>query len=1336
MPINNVFKLLKRSAFILLSLLLVSISFPIFLFLTTDYADEKIQHYINTNFDRAIQLNYASSGGNLITRLSLNEVDIQISNHLKLTSSQIQIQYNILYLMIGKMKVHQVNIKNLTVAIKENNLQSKQKKSEFYLDSLHQRLLDMNLIETILDRSPIIDAQKITVTIDSFQLEQQDFILTDMLININRCEINKEEMSLNVAHISGFWPDKNLKLNQLAFHLAAQPKNISLSQFVLKTDSSSIRLSSLLTLRKEGILNLDIYEYGVHLAEFQRFNLPPMYQKLKANGELSFSGNHRRFNIQKAASVQMDGYKVDEFLLNASKNNDHWRVSQLHLKSNFGDLDLEGELFGAKSSNGSLTMNRFSVPRFILPNIDMQTTAKMKWGLEDFAFENAEGFLSFQLDRLRWRQEEITESQIDLQAQKGNIRFVEPSFIQFGQSKMNLEGTFNAKTMDVNLNAFEGQIAEIAQLTGITDSVKGALDGNIRIVGDLKDPSVSANLQLKKVDVKGFNLNKVDFTLFITRIFTSRQGEANLKIDSCSVSGIPLEDINIGVKIDSNQYAFPVLQLKSNENKIDAALNFALEENDYFIELPHLNLYYRDYFLKSDGAIIFSVEPEGIVLEQFRFLGPDDSMIDINGFYEYMNNDVQLYVDILKIKLDPFRQFIPDSIRVSGQLTGACELINPLTDPDIEIDLKAEDVEYDQTKLGNVSAMFQLADHIFYIQKVKVEDDSSFISFAGDIELGANPQEKDKISIKDSGQLNATLQWQNISLSKYFGLTKAPQKVRGKTDGQVRLSETVKNPKIDVELKCDYLNFDKFYADSLSLLAKYQNGFIYLDTAAAELNNTSFFLNGWYEYYVDLQNPDLNFKDNEFSLSFSSSDSTIDFIGLFSDQLESINGMYDLELMISGTPENFSIANGYFSLRNGNILLSRVLEPIEDVQFEASVRNSVLEIEKFSARSNQPPSYLQSLLGKAVAWINFGNDGKIEASGNVDFSIPTKPALNLNLELDNLYLDYYVANTKLLVSSNHLKIFGRDTIHIEGVLDVPGKRFEVDIDKIRQNNLLSTTTIDQSDRALDIYLQIELPGGFEIVSASGDFQNSFRFQIMGDIRAIQPAGTPNIQILGALEVISGTYSFLNQKFEVKSGTIDLTEVDGINPSLDIIAEKSIGDRIFQLSINGRLDRLEPRLKVLEGAKEIMMSETDKISLLTLGVDVGTLSGSADSTLQSAGKDVALNYIYSAVEQNVENLTGLDRVRISNENDGNNEDNDYGLGSTAISFGKYLTSNLYIEYKTRFQENVPAPKLSWDNGNRLKLQYRLNKYWSLNSFYEKTMQGNDKIKIGLNWEYTF
>ncbi|MCP4295975.1 MAG: hypothetical protein GY786_10240 [Proteobacteria bacterium] len=164
------------------------------------------------------------------------------------------------------------------------------------------------------------------------------------------------------------------------------------------------------------------------------------------------------------------------------------------------------------------------------------------------------------------------------------------------------------------------------------------------------------------------------------------------------------------------------------------------------------------------------------------------------------------------------------------------------------------------------------------------------------------------------------------------------------------------------------------------------------------------------------------------------------------------------------------------------------------------------------------------------------------------------------------------------------------------------------------------------------------------------------------------------------------------------------------------------------------------MKDEQTGEELNLSQQDKIALLTLGADISMVRSNTDSTLRGVGEDVASNVMLTAAERGVEELTGLDKVEISSSEkllDLQKLKLNNGLKQASISFGKYLTSDLYIEYRTQFGSGVPTPKLSWDAGNRITLQYRLSKLWSLESHYEKTVdKGNDKIQLGLSWEYSF
>jgi autotransporter translocation and assembly factor TamB len=342
--------------------------------------------------------------------------------------------------------------------------------------------------------------------------------------------------------------------------------------------------------------------------------------------------------------------------------------------------------------------------------------------------------------------------------------------------------------------------------------------------------------------------------------------------------------------------------------------------------------------------------------------------------------------------------------------------------------------------------------------------------------------------------------------------------------------------------------------------------------------------------------------------------------------------------------------------------------------------------------------------------------------------------------MDEFYIDYFIENTKLLLTTESLEIIGQDTISITGGIYIPKAEYEVDLTMMEKNVYLYGTTVEPvKPPYIDLNLDIQVPGGFNIASSPMDLTNNFKIGIIGDLRVIMEPGTDFTQITGHLDVASGYYSSWNQNFEVQSGSIDFINPLVMNPDINIIAAKMLRNKAFEIIISGNLESLTQQLRVTENGTELDLSSADKIAMLTLGTDVQELAANTDSTIINVGSEVATTSLLTAVERSAEQYTGLDKVQISSsENilDLNKMRLNNGLKDASISFGKYLTTDLYVEYKTQFTENVPAPRLSWDAGNRLGLQYRINKHWSLDSYYEKTLKGNNKVQLGLNWEYSF
>jgi autotransporter translocation and assembly factor TamB len=227
-----------------------------------------------------------------------------------------------------------------------------------------------------------------------------------------------------------------------------------------------------------------------------------------------------------------------------------------------------------------------------------------------------------------------------------------------------------------------------------------------------------------------------------------------------------------------------------------------------------------------------------------------------------------------------------------------------------------------------------------------------------------------------------------------------------------------------------------------------------------------------------------------------------------------------------------------------------------------------------------------------------------------------------------------------------------------------------------------------------------------------------------------------MELTGSLDILPGKYTTYGQSFNIRNGTISFSTPNEINPEIYLFAEKMSRDYRIELTVSGKMEELRQSIRVLDPNGNYLdnLSEREKLSILSFGTT--DISG---GSLVGAGVDVLSTSVQTAVERGAESLTGLDKVDFNSNDDAIDHRafslND-GLGDVSISLGKYLTHNLYIEYSSRFGGgSIPVPKLSWEAGNNIGLQYKLGRNWSIDSKVSQDETGNI-YRISLGWKKSF
>ena len=623
-------------------------------------------------------------------------------------------------------------------------------------------------------------------------------------------------------------------------------------------------------------------------------------------------------------------------------------------------------------------------------------------------------------------------------------------------------------------------------------------------------------------------------------------------------------------------FNFPVISFRSNDNYIDARLRYFIQKDTNGVIIDHFKGRYKNYWLENVENIEIYITQNNISLDSFHLIGPRNSTIRASGSYDLKNDESAIYLSLNEISLKPFENFWKKKFELAGIVNGSVDVINPQKNIELNTNIKVDSLRFNKIPIGDINSSFVYFNRNFYLNELRLNYNESELSVTGDLAFTFDSTKQ--FDVFRESKSNVKIDWKNINIGQYAPLWQKNNSIKGKTSGYFEIHGTIANPMIRHHITLSAFKYNKFDVSSAELFAQYNRGYIIIDSLEFNLNGSDFDIKGWQAYHLDFMQPDSSFENREFNLFVQSSGDSLSFLNELNDQLYAIYGDYELELNIGGTLKKPGIESGYLQLNKGEILLSRVYDPIDDVNIRFDIEDSLLTVNRFEGTSTAPNDLLEkgwAWLLNILPWVNDNEEkGTINAAGTVDLSNVLKPRYDLNIVLNNFYIDYFLNNTRLVLNSNPLTISGRDTVFLAGKIEISDGEYIVDVDQMKKNIFLSTPQSAVSYPLIDEDFEISIPNDFVVSSASMDLTNNFKISINGDLHIIKPAGDENEQISGLIVTTSGKYAAWNQMFEINSGEILFDTPNAINPQISITATKVVKDQTFDLTISGRLDELE------------------------------------------------------------------------------------------------------------------------------------------------------------------
>jgi len=1329
------FKSLAKISLIILLLIILSV---VILIWQSTYITNKAKDMLNSELEGIAKIEYSELTGNLFETINISDLVVTLEDNSRIKANSIKLEYNIASVIFQPYLVREFLIDSISVKFIEKNKPEINKKSDpFTINDIPTILDSLINIDSILAVFPelIVNICKI----NNADLELSKDLQFDNLKLDLKYAFNSEQLDILVERLQGYWINRDLNIKKFQTGIEANENRITLNRLQIETNHSHIYAKSEFTFDEQNWIIFDLEDSYLDYIDVSKFGKINEVKEGYLNTSFQIVGSPYNLSSQISVNGETDKYKIDSLIVDLDFKDNILSVltGKILINNTFLTFNGRGSVDFVYSK---INFNKFNVANLVPDAITTSLSGYISFNVDKLDLKHMTGDGEIYLVNSVIDSVQIDSLRFALLADDNNFDIIDPSVLKFGENSLfTVKGNLDRDFM-INAELFTEK-NELNQLFPALnfDTLNGSFDANLSMRGFIEDPDLRGYLFLPFIAKDSIRLDTIILDLKLNKIFSGRQGNAYFSILNGDIQGFELTEVLVNISFDSNRVLFDTLRFANNENYISLAGVLEQVQDTFNLGFDLFRINYQNYWIENSDSVLVNFFPDEFIVDQAQFSAPGEGVLEIRGFWDNEIEDLQVGLYVENIKLNPFQQFFKSEQNISGVLNGEVVLIDLMHNPNVESEVKGELISFSDAALGNVSVDIEYDNGSIYFREFVLENEETKFNANGDISLKFIEENgKQTIDFIEGTETNLKVEWDNFDLNKYQQIVKLKNPVKGASSGKIEIAGTVKKPEVSIAMNADSITYDKYVLTDFLAKSHYEEGYIVLDSLQSEINQTFFSVNGSQKIELDLANLDFNLNNQPLDLNIFSKDDRIEFIGNFMDQIERITGEYETNLHINGTPEKPILNDGYFNIDGGNLVLSRVKNQISDLSVDATIKDSELIIEDLSAFSIKEKDFIEKSWTYIIDFFRLFKgetkpEGQLKGSGNINLTDIQHPEIDLELEMYEFFVDYFVENTQLVITTDNMHITGKDTLNITADLSIENGKYGVDLDKLRKNIYLSSTEIN-SERVISWNLDISIPDNFIISSSALDLVNNFELEISGDLRAIQEPNSPNMELTGHVEILSGRYMAFGQNFEIQQGTIDFSNPKKINPDIEIFAEKETGEYTVELAVNGNLERLMQDLQIRD-ANGVYLTN------LTLYDKLGYISGSSgDAGLVNTGEDVINTSVETVLERGAQDLTGLDKVKISDSKgvvDLQSMKLNNGLQDASISIGKYLTNNLYLEYRSQFGAGaIPAPKLSWEPGNQISLAYKINKFWSVESAYAQTLKGNTLINISLAWKTTF
>jgi len=805
-------------------------------------------------------------------------------------------------------------------------------------------------------------------------------------------------------------------------------------------------------------------------------------------------------------------------------------------------------------------------------------------GTADLRFGDRKNFLRALDMHVRLNQGTI----VQVPFQSGNVSaVVRDGTFRFDSLYVNLDGaraTALGKTgesfLDLEIN-YAGNLVPLRALTRQPD-LSGQADLHARLNGPPRSP-----ILLGQGEVRQFSVSTVRAPLLVIENANGPVNEnQNLRIravmpQGLSVATLPFDRgvIILAAAMDSAHVDSVYM---ANTDTVVTAWGSVRWKPDIRVSVNEANAIVSGHRFHARSP--FTVHRRGDVLSTpGMVIDTPRGFADVEGEWNVAQHDGRLHAELNNI--DPSVFFAKAPPILIGKLNGVLDLAGTGDRLSGRADLALREVEFKRAHFDSARVNAELDGQDLRVDQFLLRRGSGEVEIHGSVGLPepAIPFFK-KLRQHEYPDADAT-RWQlgvearGIDLADWKFLVPPTQSVSGHVDVAGTIAGTSAHPELSAGGTALHLNWKGFEADSLVLQGTYAGGAVHMQNLVIGEGGQSATLRGTFPLDLALLPYSAAVPERVMDLHMEALDGSLHGLE-FTPWIKKAAGSLQAEVRAGGTPRH-PVLDGWARVDKGRVELRERDEVVEHITARFAFKRDVVEVEE----------------AKGILTVNWagnqltGGEVRVEPGGT--YRLGTREEQTYRLKIHA---------TQALVGESGIyaaRVSGQITLTPERAYDgriYPTARGDLFVHRMEYGGSLRPQDVAQAKPPSLLYeVNIDAPNNIHVRTESAEAE------LGGTLTARQ---TPGQQIItGTLDVIDGSYQFLQKTFRVTQGTLSWNNPSSRIPTVNIEAETKDGGFLITVNLTGPANQVEVHFmaeNLDNSSDQRALSESEIVSLLALG----------------------------------------------------------------------------------------------------------------------------------------